>query len=150
MRPEAPDTLMPMAVQSVLYAHMAERAADLMRTGKRPGEQVLAERETVPRWFGPMLEAIFGPMFERTICSAVTAFVDVDARGGLAVDLGRGNGWYLPALAQRYGKLRGLGIDDFEESITQTRALAQQSGLSDRLRFQHGNIHASSWTSPPT
>jgi SAM-dependent methyltransferase len=142
MRPDAPDTLMPMAVQSVLSAHMAERAAGLMRTGERPGEQVLAERETVLPWFGPMLEATFGPMFERTICPAVPAFADVDARGGLAVDLGCGNGWYLRALARRCGKLRGLGIDGFEENITQARALAAQSGLSDRLRFQHGDIHA--------
>ena len=101
MRPEAPDTLMPMAVQSVLSAHMTERAAGLMRTGERPGEQVLAERETVLPWFGPMLEANFAPMFERTICPAVPAFADVDARGGLAVDLGCGNGWYLRALARR-------------------------------------------------
>ena len=47
MRPDAADTLMPLAVQSVLSAHMSERAAALMRTGERPGEAVLAERETV-------------------------------------------------------------------------------------------------------
>lgn len=142
MRPEAPGTLMPMAVQSVLSAHMAERAAGLMRTGERPGEQVLAERETVLPWFGPMLEASFGPMFEHTICPAVPAFADVDARGGLAVDLGCGNGWYLRALARRCGKLRGLGIDGIQENITQAQVLAQQSGLSNRLRFLHGDIHA--------
>ncbi|MGC9237169.1 MAG: class I SAM-dependent methyltransferase [Thiomonas sp.] len=142
MRPEAPDTLMPMAVQSVLSAHMAERAAGLMRNGERPGEQVLAERQTVLPWFGPMLEATFGPMFEHTICPAVPVFAEVDARGGLAVDLGCGNGWYLRALARRCGKLRGLGIDGFEENITQAQALARQNGLSDRLRFQHGDIHA--------
>ncbi len=142
MRPEAPATLMPMAVQSVLSAHMAERAAGLMRTGERPGEQVLAERETVLPWFGTMLEASFGPMFEHTICPAVPAFADVDARGGLAIDLGCGNGWYLRALARRCGKLRGLGIDGFQENITQAQVLAQQSGLSNRLRFLHGDIHA--------
>ena len=142
MRPEAPDTLMPMAVQSILSAHMAERAAGLMRTGERPGEQVLAERETVLPWFGPMLEANFAPMFERTICPAVPAFADVDARGGLAVDLGCGNGWYLRALARRCGKLRGLGIDGFQENTTQAQALAAQHGLGERLRFIHGDLHA--------
>ncbi len=142
MRPEAPDTLMPMAVQSVLSAHMAERAAGLMRTGERPGEQVLAERETVLPWFGPMLETNFAPMFERTICPAVPAFADVDAHGGLAVDLGCGNGWYLRALARRFGKLRGLGIDGFQENINQAQALVAQEGLGERLRFIHGDIHA--------
>ena len=142
MRPEAPDTLMSMAVQSVLSAHMAERAAGLMRTGERPGEQVLAERETVLPWFGPMLETNFAPMFERTICPAVPAFAEVDARGGLAVDLGCGNGWYLRALARRCGKMRGLGIDGFQENITQAQTLAKKEGLCERLRFIHGDIHA--------
>ncbi len=142
MRPEAPDTLMPIAVQSVLSAHMAERAAGLMRTGERPGERVLAERETVLPWFGPMLEANFAGMFERTICPAVPAFAAVDARGGLAVDLGCGNGWYLRALARSFGKLRGLGIDGFRENVVQARAAAQHAGLTDRLQFIEGDIHA--------
>jgi len=142
MRPEAPDTLMPMAVQSILTAHMAERAAGLMRTGERPGEQVLAERETVLPWFGPMLEAHFAPLFEHTICPAVPAFAEVDARGGLAVDLGCGNGWYLRALARRCGKLRGLGIDGFQENIIQAQALAAQEDLGARLHFIQGDIHA--------
>ena len=142
MRPEAPDTLMPLAVQAVLSAHMAERAAGLMRTGERPGERVLAERETVLPWFGPMLEANFASLFEGTICPAVPEFAAVDARGGLAVDLGCGNGWYLRALARRFGKLRGLGIDGFEENVRQAEGAALKAGLADRLKFIQGDIHA--------
>ncbi len=141
MRPTAAGTLMPMAVQSVLSAHMAERAAGLMRSGERPGEQVLAERETVLPWFGPMLEANFASMFEHTICPAIPEFADVDARGGLAVDLGCGNGWYLRALARRCPGLRGLGIDGFAPNIEQARALGEAQGLAHRLRFVHGDIH---------
>lgn len=141
MRPEAPDTLMPMAVQTVLSAHMAERAAGLMRTGERPGESVLAERATILPWFGPMLEAGFGPMFELTICPAVPAFAEVNARGGLAVDLGCGNGWYLRALARSCPRLRGLGLDGFAENISQATALAAAAGLEGRLAFQTGDIH---------
>ena len=59
MVPDAPGTLMPIAVQAMLNMHMAERAAALMRTGERPGEQVMGERETLLPWFGPMLEASF-------------------------------------------------------------------------------------------
>ncbi len=142
MCPEAPDTLMPLAVQSVLSAHMAERAAGLMRTGERPGEGVLAERETVLPWFGPMLEANFASLFESTICGAVPEFAAVDARGGLAVDLGCGNGWYLRALARRFGKLRGLGIDGFEENVRQAEGAALKAGLAHRLKFIQGDIHA--------
>ncbi len=141
MRPDAPDTLMPLAVQSVLSAHMAERAAGLMRSGQRPGEQVLAERETVLPWFGPMLEASFAALFEQTICPQLPVFAELDARGGLAVDLGCGNGWYLRALARRYPRLHGLGIDGFDENVAQARRLADAQGLGQRLRFVHGDIH---------
>ena len=148
MRPEAPDTLMPMAVQAVLNAHVAERAAGLMRSGARPGEQVLAERETVLPWFGPMLEANFATLFEQTICPGVPIFREVDARGGLVVDLGCGNGWYLRALARRCGAVRGLGLDGFGENIAQARRLAAAEGFGDRLRFIHGDAHGFTLEAP--
>lgn len=139
--PDAPDTLMPFAVQSVLTAHMTERAAGLMRTGERPGESVLAERETILPWFGPMLEASFGPLFEREVLPGVPAFAKVEARGGLALDLGCGNGWYLRRLASRFPSLRGLGIDGFDENVGQATALAARDGLASRLAFQKGDIY---------
>ncbi len=141
MIPGAPGTLMPTAAQGVLNMHMAERAAELMRTGERPGERVLAERQTLLPWFGPMLEANFARFFEDVICPAVPFFAEVDRRGGLAVDLGCGNGWYLRALARRCGGLHGLGVDGFDENISQATRLAAQEGLGDRLRFVVGDAH---------
>ncbi|MGO8738439.1 class I SAM-dependent methyltransferase [Rhodoblastus sp.] len=141
MIPGAPATLMPAAAQAVLNMHMAERAAELMRTGERPGERVLAERKTLLPWFGPMLEANFARFFEDVICPAVPVFAEVNQRGGLAVDLGCGNGWYLRALARRCGGLRGLGIDGFDENISQATRLAAQEGLGERLRFVAGDAH---------
>ncbi|NIT65059.1 MAG: class I SAM-dependent methyltransferase [Gammaproteobacteria bacterium] len=69
------------------------------------------------------------------------AFEEVDRRGGLAVDLGCGNGWYLRRLLQRYPNIRGLGVDGFEENIRQAREIAAQLGLSARLRFETGDMH---------
>ncbi len=148
MRPDAPDTLMPIAVQAVLNAHMAERAAGLMRSGARPGEQVMAERETILPWFGPMLEANYAGFFERTICPGVPIFQEVDARGGLVVDLGCGNGWYLRALARRCGAVRGLGLDGFAENVAHATRLAAAAGLGGRLRFAAGDAHALSLDEP--
>jgi hypothetical protein len=48
-----------------------------------------------------MLEANFGTLFEREILPAVPAFAEVAERGGLVVDLGCGNDWYLRRLAAR-------------------------------------------------
>jgi SAM-dependent methyltransferase len=140
-RSDADGTLMPFAVQAVLGAHMAERAAGLMRSGERPGEAVLAERETVLPLFGPMLEHTFGPLFASQIAPSVPLFREVDARGGLVVDLGCGNGWYLRALARRGGRVRGVGIDGFAENVAQAAALAAAEGLSDRLSFREGDLH---------
>ena len=141
MLPDAPDTLMPMAIHTVLNVHMAERAAGLMRTGERPGEQVMAERETVLPWFGPMLEASYARLFEETICPGVPVFAEIDTRGGLVVDLGCGNGWYLRALARRCSAVKGLGLDGFEENVTQATRLAERQGLGGRLHFVQGDAH---------
>ena len=142
MRPQAPESLMPIAVQTMISAHMAERAAGLMASGARPGEQVLAERETLLPWFGPMLEASYAPVFETTISPAIPVFGEIDRLGGLAVDLGCGNGWYLRGLARRYPHLRGHGIDGFAENIAQATAMARAAGLGARLTFAVGDAHA--------
>ncbi len=140
MRPSHPQTLMSMAIQSVLSAHMAERAASLMSMGERPGESVLAERPTILPWFGAMIESGFARLFEDMIIPGVPAFADVDQRGGLAVDLGCGNGWYLRALAKRCSHLRGLGIDGFAANIQQAEEHTRQAGLQDRVSFRTGDL----------
>ena len=140
-RPSAPDTLMPMAVQSVLGAHMSERVATLLRTGERPGEKVLAERESILPWFGPMLEANFGAFFERQILPKLDVYRRLDERGGVAVDLGCGNGWYVRKLAARYPHVRGVGLDGFKENIRHAKEAADREGLSDRVTFRAGDIH---------
>lgn len=137
----APGTVMPFAVQAVLGAHMAERATELMRTGERPGEKVLAERATILPWFGPMLEASFGPLFEREILPNVPVFRELDERAGTAVDLGCGNGWYSRRLATHYPHLRAVGIDGFAENVRQAEERAEAEGLSDRLTFRAGDLH---------
>lgn len=140
-RKDTPGTLFPVAVQAILGAHMTERATGLSRTGERPGERVLAERETILPLFGPMLEHTFGPLFDAQIVGAVPAFARVDEVGGLAVDLGCGNGWYLRRLAKRCTHLRAVGLDAFEENIRQATDAARAEGLAERVRFQAGDLH---------
>jgi SAM-dependent methyltransferase len=139
--PGAPGSLMPFAVQSILGAHVAERAAGLMPSGERPGEQVLAERKTILPWYGPMMEANFSAFFEREVLPAVKAYEDVGSRGGTVVDLGCGTGWYLRRLASRFPELRGIGLDGFAENVRHADALSQAAGLGSRLTFQTGDIH---------
>jgi SAM-dependent methyltransferase len=139
--PGAEGTLMPFAVNVAIAAHMAERAAGLMATGERPGEAVLGERATLLPWFGPMLEATFGPLFEREVLPGVPVYREVDARGGVVVDLGCGNGWYLRRLAARHPHLRGVGLDGFRENVDHARRAAEAEGLADRLEFREGDIH---------
>lgn len=138
--PRVPGTLMPVAVGAMLGAHMMERSATLMKTGERPGEQVLAERESILPWFGPMLEANFGALFEREVLPRLEVFEVAAARSGLVVDLGCGNGWYLRALLKRFPTLRGLGLDGFDENIRQANERARAEGLASRLQFGAGDL----------
>lgn len=85
--PETPGTTMPFAVQAMLSAHIAERAATFMKSGERPGERVLAERESILPLFGPMLETTFSAMFEQQILPNVAVYNDADQKSGVAVDL---------------------------------------------------------------
>jgi SAM-dependent methyltransferase len=140
-RPNVQGTLMPFAVGAMLGAHMAERASSFMKTGERPGEKVLGERETILPWFGPMLEAQFGPFFDAHILPSLPVYRDVDARRGVAVDLGCGNGWYLRRLAARFPHLRGIGLDGFEENVRDARARAEREGLADRIDVRVGDLH---------
>src|SRR3989337_341210 len=71
---DAIGTAMPFAVQSMISAHMAERAAVLMRSGERPGEKVLAERQSIIALFGPMLEAMFSGIFEEQILQKLPVY----------------------------------------------------------------------------
>ena len=146
-RPSTPGTLMPFAVGTVLGAHMVERATGFMRTGERPGEAVLAERATILPLFGPMLEASFGTMFEREILPSLAVFRDTPS-GGLVVDLGCGNGWYLRKLLGKFPGLRGVGLDGFAENVRQASEMATAVGLADRLTFQSGDLHEYTVTEP--
>ncbi len=139
-RPGVPGSLMPIAAHVGLAGHMAERAADLMRTGHRPGEAVLGERPTFARLFGPMLEGMFGPFFERQLLETLDVYRRADELGGLAVDLGCGNGWYLRRLLARYPRLHGLGVDGFEPNIIAAQQLTAQGGLAERLTFRLGDL----------
>ncbi len=140
MRPSHPQTSMPQVIQSVLGTHMSERIAGLMRTGERPGEVILGERETVLPWFGPMLETTFGPIFEKQIFPAIPFFREIDRNDALAIDLGCGNGWYLRALSKHSPKLSGLGVDGFRENIRQASLRAEEEGFGNRLKFTQGDI----------
>ena len=126
MLPDAPDTLLHLAMTMVSSVHMAVRSAGLMRSGERPGETVMAEVETLLPWFGAMLEGTFARFFEEKICPGVPVFSEINERGGLVVDLGCGNGWYLRALARRCGEVRGLGLGGFQENVAQAMRLGHK------------------------
>jgi SAM-dependent methyltransferase len=145
-RPGAQGTLMPAAVQAILGAHMMERTASLMKTGERPGEVVLGERPAIAPWFGPMLEASFGGFFADAILPRLDVFDSIDRRGGLVVDLGCGNGWYLRALAHRFQRIRGLGLDGMAENIAQAETRTGEFG--GRLQFRKDDIFTFSSNDP--
>lgn len=146
--PDTPGTAMPFSVQSMLSFFMADRTATLMKTGERPGEKVLLECENILPLFGSMLESMFGGVFEQQILPNVPVYKHTDIKGGLVVDLGCGNGWYLRKMALHFSRLRGIGLDGFEKNVTQAARLAKRDCLEDRLTFIVGDIKHFSVSEP--
>ena len=138
--PDAPGTLMPLAVQSILSARLADRLADLVRSGEQPGEAILAEFENITPWFGPMLEVKFRPYFREHVLPSLSLFSQVDPKGGRVLDLGCGNGWYLRALLAEYRGLTGVGVDQMQESINHARRATKEAALNHRLEFRRADI----------
>lgn len=135
--PSTPGTVMPMAGIGAMAAHFADRAIGLFATGERPGEVVLGERPALSAIFGPMLEASFGPLFEAHVLPLLRPVYEaIDAKAGLVVDLGCGNGWYLRRLTAAFPNLRGRGVDGFAAVIEQAKARAE----TDRLQFDVGDL----------
>ncbi|MBF0409003.1 MAG: class I SAM-dependent methyltransferase [Candidatus Riflebacteria bacterium] len=138
--PEVDGTLMPFSVQSILSAHFLERTSELMVTGERPGEKILAERKSLLPLFGPMLEAMFVPIFEKQIFPNTKVFQKLAGKKSLVIDFGCGNGWYLRCLAAHFPQLYGIGMDGFSQNAEHAISLAEKHGFSGRLKFSCGDI----------
>ena len=128
MLPDAPDSLMPLAMTMVSSVHMALRSAGTLCVAA----SALAKRSW-PRLkrCSPgraMLEGTFARFFEETICPGVPVFAEIDKRGGLVADLGCGNGWYLRALARRCGAVRGLASTDLKRTLYKPRGSPGRRG----------------------
>ena len=128
------------AVQAVLGGHMAERISGLMKTGERPGENILVERPSIASLFGPMLEKGFSPLFENTILPSLPIFEEINQEKGTVLDLGCGNGWYLRSILKHFNGIKGIGIDGFSENIRQAELRSKQDNISDRTKFIEGDI----------
>ena len=122
--PDVPGTMMPVAMQAVMAAFMGERVSRFMSTGERPGERVLGEPSSILPWFGPMLEASFGPVFAEAVLPRLPEVAALGERGGLAVDLGCGG-----------------GLDMMPANIATAQEAAAREGLADRLAFREGDLH---------
>jgi len=138
---DQPGTLMGFAVHGAIAAHMASTAAGCLKSGERPGEEALYADKNLAPLFGPMLEVSFAGFFAREVLPNIPIYQEVADRAGLVVDLGCGNGWYVRALAAHFPKLRAVGLDMLDASIQDATRRAAKDGLSDRVRFSHGDLH---------
>lgn len=140
---------LPLAVGTGLTAHLLGRLPSLMRSGDRPGEVVLGEHPAVAPFFGAMLEAGFGAMLRQAVLPAVPTYAQQLEDGGLVMDLGCGNGWFLRGLLRRFPRARGLGVDGMAANIADGAARAAAEGLAERLQLHQGDLLPLPASEPP-
>jgi 2-polyprenyl-3-methyl-5-hydroxy-6-metoxy-1,4-benzoquinol methylase len=63
--------------------------------------------------------------------------------GADVADVGTGRGWAPIRLAEAFPKSRYVGFDVFEPTIAKARAHAEESGVSDRVRFEARDVSKS-------
>lgn len=78
----------------------------------------------------------FGPTAEDVVATLKSVGV---ARGSTILDLACGKGAVAVALAQHMGA-RVEGVDAFQPFIQAAQALAEERGVSDKCRFEQGDI----------
>jgi SAM-dependent methyltransferase len=138
--PDTPGTMMPLAIQSILSARLADRLSELVRSGEQPGEAILEDFENITPWFGRMLEAKFRPYCREHVLPILEEVADLGSETTRVLDLGCGNGWYLRELLDTYDGLSGVGIDAMEENLEHARHATEEAGLGHRLDFERTDI----------
>lgn len=131
---------LPLAVGFGLTAHATGRLPALVRSGARPGEVLLSENPSIAPHFGAMLEAGFGRALDTVVLPQVPAYAEQLAHGGLVIDLGCGNGWFLRRLLGHFSAASGLGVDGMPDAIADGRARAEAAGLSHRLELRCADV----------
>ena len=71
--------------------------------------------------------------------SQVAEEISANLSGGIILDIGTGPGYLPIEIAKRSSKVRIIGIDLSRKLVEIARSNAVKAGLSDRLKFQHGN-----------
>lgn len=83
------------------------------------------------------------PWFEHRLADAVAGITDLHERlarpGAQILDVGSGGGWSSIALGRAYPDATVHGIDIDAPSVVMAGANAQAAGVSDRVRFSHGD-----------
>lgn len=114
--------------------------AELMRNGSHPGFALLKRYPLFAEAFGEMLERSQKETFLKEILPQVSPYREVGERGGIVVDLGCGNGWFLLTLLNRFPRLKGIGVDFVPANLQVCRKRAGDLGLQDRASFEQADI----------
>ena len=120
---------------------MSYEVVSQMESGKQPGFDLFSRYPDFGKLFGWMLEGSLKPILEKEILIDIKAYDRVGKIGGKVLDVGCGNGWFLLTLAEKYPFLRGVGIDDFENSISFFMKKVEERQLVDRIRVELANIN---------
>ncbi len=137
---ESPDYLGGLLQSAFFFTVTGYDFAEQLRNGSHPGFALLKRYPLLAEAFGEMLERSQKETFLNEILPRVPAYREVGERGGLAVDLGCGNGWFLLTLLSQFPKLKGIGVDFVPANLRACRERAGALGLQGRASFEQADM----------
>jgi SAM-dependent methyltransferase len=111
--------------------------ADFFRTGRAMRERPDRYRAAIERLTVQDI-AVF---FQEALSALPQLVAELNA-GGRVLDVHCGGGRWLIAMARRFPHVELVGVEFEPDSVARARANVAQSGLSDRIAIEHGEVEA--------
>ncbi len=134
---ERPEHLGGQFVHAVVSTLDWDGMLEFFRTGRPIGARPDRYRAAIERLTMQDI-AVF---FKELLAAQPQLVADLD-RGARVLDVHCGGGRWLVAMAKRFSRVRGVGVEFEPDSVARARATVEAAGLADRVTIEQGDVAA--------
>lgn len=121
------------------HAVVASLDWDAMPEFFRSGQALMARPERYRTSIERLTAQDIAVFFQEAL-AALPQLVDDLERGARLLDVHCGGGMWLVAMARRFARVGGLGVETEVDSVERARQHIAAAGLAGRLRVEHGEV----------